>query len=467
MRTLCDNMRKQILCRAFYGWLAYHRHLKTITTHLIGLVNTENEIFREESDAEDTEYEIDNKGNKINIGKYYLLNKLKLDEKLWLKWIDNEKKINKLSMNKGYFYKIVYLNGIENSLRKQIWPFLLDHYKLDMNEEERLITDKKNCDTYFKLIEEWKPFEELINTKDQKKLSVSLIAKSQNTENLNEKLENKISTCLTKHDIPTFDMNKKSTIKTSLFGFSMLKQKPKPLVTVESLKNEVKILDKSKNLLRKDSSLSNDVFVENESAFSFSLSKFSAKSLLNKLMSRNSEDIDTVSCSILGQKKELTDDECRAFAVEIVNNMLNKIQNDWDVLSQDEMKKEDDDSIGTFRTGSVYTDTRNFLSNATSFSNDEIFHDVETNEFDQLNEKIPFYDCEPIKELKKDSSGDAQIDTNFGHASVRRTLSNQEIIENFALNMHRIDKDVTRCDRNYWYFTSNENLKKLKNIMYT
>lgn len=33
--------------------------------------------------------------------------------------------------------------------------------------------------------------------------------------------------------------------------------------------------------------------------------------------------------------------------------------------------------------------------------------------------------------------------------------------------MHRIDKDVTRCDRNYWYFTSEVNLKKLKNIMYT
>lgn len=33
-----------------------------------------------------------------------------------------------------------------------------------------------------------------------------------------------------------------------------------------------------------------------------------------------------------------------------------------------------------------------------------------------------------------------------------------------ALNLHRIDKDVQRCDRNYCYFTT-ANLEKLRNIM--
>lgn len=39
-----------------------------------------------------------------------------------------------------------------------------------------------------------------------------------------------------------------------------------------------------------------------------------------------------------------------------------------------------------------------------------------------------------------------------------------ELLDTVALNLHRIDKDVQRCDRNYYYFTS-ANLEKLRNIM--
>lgn len=39
-----------------------------------------------------------------------------------------------------------------------------------------------------------------------------------------------------------------------------------------------------------------------------------------------------------------------------------------------------------------------------------------------------------------------------------------ELLDTVALNLHRIDKDVQRCDRNYWYFTS-PNLERLRDIM--
>eukprot|EP00057_Strongylocentrotus_purpuratus_P005827 XP_003731830.1 PREDICTED: small G protein signaling modulator 1 [Strongylocentrotus purpuratus] len=51
-------------------------------------------------------------------------------------------------------------------------------------------------------------------------------------------------------------------------------------------------------------------------------------------------------------------------------------------------------------------------------------------------------------------------------ASSNGGVYSNELLDSFSLNLHRIDKDVQRCDRNYHYFTST-NLEKLRNIMCT
>lgn len=47
---------------------------------------------------------------------------------------------------------------------------------------------------------------------------------------------------------------------------------------------------------------------------------------------------------------------------------------------------------------------------------------------------------------------------------VAPSLFQQELLDLYTLNLHRIEKDVQRCDRNYCYFTA-ANLEKLRNIM--
>lgn len=53
--------------------------------------------------------------------------------------------------------------------------------------------------------------------------------------------------------------------------------------------------------------------------------------------------------------------------------------------------------------------------------------------------------------------------TKYDESSEDQTYS-QETMDMYLINLHRIDKDVRRCDRTYWYFTP-ENLEKLRNIM--
>ena len=46
-------------------------------------------------------------------------------------------------------------------------------------------------------------------------------------------------------------------------------------------------------------------------------------------------------------------------------------------------------------------------------------------------------------------------------------MFSQELLESFSLNLHRIEKDVARCDRTLEYFTRQENLERLRNIVTT
>uniref|UniRef100_A0A0N4Z206 Rab-GAP TBC domain-containing protein n=1 Tax=Parastrongyloides trichosuri TaxID=131310 RepID=A0A0N4Z206_PARTI len=49
--------------------------------------------------------------------------------------------------------------------------------------------------------------------------------------------------------------------------------------------------------------------------------------------------------------------------------------------------------------------------------------------------------------------------------SLEKNQEEEDLINNFGTNLHRIEKDVERCDRSNSFFKKQNNLKKLKNIM--
>ncbi|CAE1276171.1 Small G protein signaling modulator 2,Small G protein signaling modulator 1 [Acanthosepion pharaonis] len=98
IKQLCDTMKNQIISRAFYGWLAHCRHLKTVRTHLSGLVH----------------HSIVSPTHPCNAN-------LGLTPEKWQE-ICQDGKI----ANPDELYRLVYYGGVTHEIRKEVWPYLLD-----------------------------------------------------------------------------------------------------------------------------------------------------------------------------------------------------------------------------------------------------------------------------------------------------------------------------------------------------
>ncbi|KAL4223147.1 Small G protein signaling modulator 2 [Mactra antiquata] len=146
IKQLCDTMRKQIISRAFYGWLAHCRHLKTVRTHLSGLVL--HRIFPVDQPCDAS------KG---------------LTAEVW-------EQMGKYGTVTGYpeVFRLVYYGGIEHSIRKQVWPYLLGHYKFDSTQEDRDYLDKKTQTLYEKTMSEWLAIEAIIKQREKEIMAANL-----------------------------------------------------------------------------------------------------------------------------------------------------------------------------------------------------------------------------------------------------------------------------------------------------
>ncbi|XP_044795395.1 small G protein signaling modulator 2 isoform X7 [Bubalus bubalis] len=108
LRLLCESMKRQIVSRAFYGWLAYCRHLSTVRTHLSALVHHNIVPPARPPGASGG-----------------------LTKDVWSKYQKDEKNYKELEL-----LRQVYYGGVEHEIRQDVWPFLLGHYKFGMSKKE-------------------------------------------------------------------------------------------------------------------------------------------------------------------------------------------------------------------------------------------------------------------------------------------------------------------------------------------
>ncbi|XP_031447277.1 small G protein signaling modulator 2 isoform X5 [Phasianus colchicus] len=352
LKMLCESMKRQIVSRAFYGWLAYCRHLSTVRTHLSALVNHTIIPADKPSSAAGG-----------------------LTKEVWSKYQKDRKNYKELEL-----LRKVYYGGVQHEIRKEVWPFLLGHYKFGMAKKEM---DQSVCPQvdeeialrYQKVMAEWKACEVIVKQREKESHSATLAKFSSGS----------------------------------------------------SIDSHVQ------RLIHRDSTISNDVFIsvdETDSA------------------ERDSKCQDDPTFTVVS-----ADTPAAVAAVE-----------------QQSVEFDSPDSgLPSSRNYSVASGILSSIDDGQSVSFEDGAEEETSTDMERTDPDVaPMQKAKSAVQQPQDPVAEeqlcSQVDYLMDVASVCAASYTIELLDTVALNLHRIDKDVQRCDRNYWYFTA-DNLEKLRNVM--
>uniref|UniRef100_A0A8C4VDU0 Small G protein signaling modulator 2 n=1 Tax=Falco tinnunculus TaxID=100819 RepID=A0A8C4VDU0_FALTI len=370
LKMLCESMKKQIVSRAFYGWLAYCRHLSTVRTHLSALVN--HTIIPPD------------KPSSAAGG---------LTKEVWSKYQKDKKNYRELEL-----LRRVYYGGVQHEIRKEVWPFLLGHYKFGMAKKEMDQVDEDIALRYQKVMAEWKACEVIVKQREKESHSATL-AKFSSGSSIDSHVQRLI--------------HRDSTISNDVgtpFLFTLMTQ----------------------------------VFISVDEADS---------------AERDSKGRDDPSFTVVS-----ADTPAAAAAVE----------------RQSVEFDSPDSGLPSSRNYSVASGILSSIDDGQSVSFEDGAEEEASTDLERTDPDIPrMQKAKPVVQSQDSVSEEqlcSQVDYLMDVASVcaasytvgcnikYHQLCTIELLDTVALNLHRIDKDVQRCDRNYWYFTA-DNLEKLRNVM--
>ncbi|XP_064889675.1 small G protein signaling modulator 1 isoform X5 [Columba livia] len=431
LKLLCDNMKYQILSRAFYGWLAYCRHLSTVRTHLSALVN--HNIVSPDVPCNASA------GLTVDIWQRYLQDSTSYEDRELL--------------------RLIYYGGIQHEIRKAVWPFLLGHYQFGMTEAERKEADDQIRTCYEHTMAEWLGCEAIVRQREKESHAAAL-AKCSSGASLDSHIQRMM------HRDSTISNESSQSCSSGRQNHPRLQSDSSSSTQVFESVDEVEQTETDAQLEDgKPSKIPNGTVPNgtcspdsgHPSSQNFSIaSGFSERSFSN-------ED------SALETNKSSASSQGKAGGSDV------PAPQDTDNAWQEEKLQGQDSLEGEFSTGGsmdfvpVSESSAGVLRDrdAVALTVVESWADSEAEKQSLVESEDNLSEEPEMESLYPQLDSLAVADLANSEASAVSSTGvtySPELLDMYTVNLHRIEKDVQRCDRNYWYFTP-ANLEKLRNIM--
>ena len=415
LQTLCESMRKRIQARAFYGWLAHCRRTKIIRTHLLKLVRSGELASRlgasnhkqvepkhgdeeEEEQAEETR-ESDGGNSSGEENNCHLLDssleasqfgvaKRGLTEEQWDILMDQLEQKQVSAQELGVrVAQLVYYGGCETvALRRQVWPYLLGHYRFGDSVEARRARDRSLRQAYESRRREWSKIERVIKRRD--------------------------------NEILAANMARVERRKRQQEGILRSPRRPSELVAAAAAASQRQTVSGDEG---------------------------AGSRPIGRALARRRR-------SSIGDWREETPEEDEGDKKESVEDGNEEEEEEEEVEEEEEEEEEVNGVDGGEDTDGPQQSGESLNKLATNGRNP---NDSSEREPDQRVKKLQFERMQQRRQRRRrprlESTGSVGSDAS--------------ITDQFGNNIHRIDKDVQRCDRQFWYFKETENLNKLRNIM--